>query len=103
MIGPTAQQPREIQHGRPRLRVDHVGHARAQREPCLLRLGQVGEIADFALHEERLPADLFLTTIVVALKESDRISIKRERNVLLLLRLNLSVLDELVAPLVVDA
>ena len=48
--------------------VDHGLASRAQRDPSLLRLREVTEVANLALHEELLPADLILATIVVPLR-----------------------------------
>ena len=84
-----------------RRRVDHLRHARAQSEPRLLALSQIAKVANLAILEELLPALLVLAAVVVLLEERDRISVEWEGDVLLLLLVNLAVLNELVAPLLV--
>ena len=81
--------------------VDHLRHVAAQGEARLLALGEVAKVADLAISEEGLPALLVLAAVVVFLEEGDRVAVEWERDVLLLLLLNLAMLDELVAPLLV--
>ena len=81
--------------------VDHLRHVAAQGEARLLALGEVAKVADLAISEEGLPALLVLAAVVVFLEEGDRVAVEWEGDVLLLLLLNLAMLDELVAPLLV--